>query len=220
MGATAAAPAGRRLSPLTAFIARGAPRCGTLTADCGTFPWLRPYITVARAQCLRLGEVAGLDPYEDVDFTNKKVRIHQQLGRNGELGPTKGATPSKPDRRDVNPILLVPDARDALLEMLDTPRRSYSPFRWRLLMSSASLGCPRRRTARWGSLRHTGISRLANNPKIPLVWVRDFAGHRSIKTTEGYVHRIESEAVTAAAVEAMTLEHSWNTDSGNAGSDK
>ena len=29
MGATATAPAGRRLSPLTAFIARGAPRCGS-----------------------------------------------------------------------------------------------------------------------------------------------------------------------------------------------
>ena len=54
------------------------------------------------------------------------------------------------------------------------------------------------------SLRHTGISRLANHPSIPLVYVRDFAGHRNLSTTEVYVHQIGSQAVTAAAAEAMS----------------
>jgi integrase len=53
------------------------------------------------------------------------------------------------------------------------------------------------------SLRHTGISRLANHPAIPLVQVRDFARHTDLKTTMGYVHRIESEAVTTAMAEAL-----------------
>jgi|SRR5215207_1681327 len=53
------------------------------------------------------------------------------------------------------------------------------------------------------SLRHTGISRLANHPSIPLVYCRDFAGHASLQTTETYVHKLDSATVTAAAVEAM-----------------
>jgi integrase len=53
------------------------------------------------------------------------------------------------------------------------------------------------------SLRHTAISRLANDPRIPLVYVRDFAGHASLQTTETYVHKIDSAKVTAAAAEAM-----------------
>jgi integrase len=42
------------------------------------------------------------------------------------------------------------------------------------------------------SLRHTGISRLANDPRVPLVKVRDFARHANLATTQGYVHAIES----------------------------
>jgi hypothetical protein len=59
----------------------------------------------------------------------------------------------------------------------------------------------------------------ANDRRISLVWVRDFAGHRSVKTTETYVHKIENPNVTRAAVEAMAgVEHSWNTEPGTAGS--
>jgi integrase len=192
-----------------------------LLAYCGKFPWLRPVITVARAQCLRLGEVAGLDIYNDVDVVNGKVRVHQQLGRGGELGPTKGAKPGKPDRRDENPIDLMPEARAALLEMRSAPRRSYFAIQAAFAEAVRLAGLPETKDGKveFHSLRHTGISRLANHPKIPLVYVRDFAGHRSIRTTEGYVHRIESEAVTAAAVEAMAVEHLWNTDLGNTGND-
>jgi integrase len=53
-------------------------------------------------------------------------------------------------------------------------------------------------------LRHTGISRLANHPAIPLVHVRDFAGHSSIQVTEGYMHKIEDATITAAMSAAMT----------------
>jgi integrase len=53
------------------------------------------------------------------------------------------------------------------------------------------------------ALRHTSISRLANHPRVPLVYVRDFAGHASLSTTETYVHKIESAETTAAAALAM-----------------
>lgn len=53
------------------------------------------------------------------------------------------------------------------------------------------------------SLRHTGISRLANHPRVPLVHVRDFAGHTDLATTQGYVHKIEDEKVAQAMREAL-----------------
>jgi len=56
------------------------------------------------------------------------------------------------------------------------------------------------------SLRHTGISRLANHPEIPLVHVRDFARHTDFATTQGYVHKIDSATVTAAIGEALSAE--------------
>jgi integrase len=53
------------------------------------------------------------------------------------------------------------------------------------------------------SLRHTGISRAANHPAIPLVHVRDFARHANLATTQGYVHKIEDAKVTTALGEAL-----------------
>jgi integrase len=53
------------------------------------------------------------------------------------------------------------------------------------------------------SLRHTGISRAANHPAIPLVHVRDFARRADLATTQGYVHKIENEKVTTALGEAL-----------------
>ena len=53
------------------------------------------------------------------------------------------------------------------------------------------------------SLRHTGISRLANHPAIPFVHVRDFARHSDLATTQGYVHGIDSATVSAAIGEAL-----------------
>jgi integrase len=53
------------------------------------------------------------------------------------------------------------------------------------------------------SLRHTALLRLASHPQIPLVYVRDFAGHASLSTTETYVHKLESAETTAAAALAM-----------------
>lgn len=53
------------------------------------------------------------------------------------------------------------------------------------------------------SLRHTGISRAANHPAIPLVHVREFARHADLATTQSYVHKIENEKVTTALGEAL-----------------
>jgi hypothetical protein len=38
--------------------------------------------------------------------------------------------------------------------------------------------------------------------------VRDFARHADLATTQGYVHRIEDEKITAAIGEALSRERS------------
>jgi integrase len=204
-----------------------------LLAYCGRIAWLRPIIVVALYQALRLGEVAGLQ-VQAVDFLNDKLRVQQQLNRRRQLVHTKGANPrtGKRDRRDTNPIDLIPPAREALLELWpDTnaefffhddgrPRHTRAITRaFEDVVKLAALPATEDGPVTFHSLRHTGISRLANDRRIPLVWVRDFAGHRSVKTTETYVHKIENKAVTAAAVEAMALEHVWNPDAGAPGSE-
>lgn len=205
-----------------------------LLAYCGQFPWLRPIIIVALYQALRLGEAAGLQ-VAAVDFANDKLRVHQQLNRHKKLVHTKGANPRKGirDRRDTSPIALMPPAREALLELRahavdgflfhdgDGPRHTRAITRaFEEAVKLAGLPETEDGPVTFHSLRHTGISRLANGDRvIALVQVRDFAGHRSVKTTEGYCHKIESPEVVRAMAEAMTLEHSWNTESGTTGSD-
>jgi integrase len=202
-------------------------------AYCGRFPWLRRIILVALYETLRLGEVAGLQ-VEAVDFASNKLRVHQQLNRQRQLTHTKGANPRKGirDRRDTNPIDLLPPAREALLELrMDAasgfffhedgePRHTRAITRaFEEVVKLAGLPETADGKVCFHSLRHTGISRLANAPQVGLVYTQNFAGHTDVQTTMSYVHKIESPTVTAAAAEAMAVEHAWNTDSGNAGND-
>jgi integrase len=53
------------------------------------------------------------------------------------------------------------------------------------------------------SLRHTRISRLANNRKIPLPHVQAFARHTKLETTLDYVHKVEDATVTSAILSAV-----------------
>lgn len=188
-----------------------------LYAYSAPFPWLRDIVTVAEAQALRLGEVLGLS-VEDVDFENGKVRVHRSLERDGTLGATKHTKlTGKRDPRDVNPIDLMPQAREVLLRLrmdvseglffrnkLGGPRqrrdvqRAFDKARTRAALAVTQDG-----PVVFHSLRHTTISRLANNPEVGVVYARDFAGHSSLEVTNGYVHKVESAERTAAAARAL-----------------
>jgi integrase len=196
---------------------------------CANFQWMRPVVTVALYQTLRLGEVAGLD-IEDV--TADKIHVRRQFGKDGKLGPCKGQTQKDYDQNRGALIDLMPQAREALQAVIGArtsgpvflntlgarrPQRDIQRA-YAKAVRYASLPKTEDGSVDFHSLRHTGISRLANHPRIPLVYVRDFARHSSLSTTETYVHAIESPSVTAAAGEAMALEHSWNTEPGTPGS--
>jgi integrase len=184
----------------------------SLLAYCAPFPWLRPIVVVALHEALRLGEVCGLQ-WEDVDFAANRLHVRYSLGRDGLLGPTKGGK--------AQTIELTPAAREALLELrMDSDgtgfvftnreggsrnmrdvQRAFVKARDRAALPSTEDG-----PVVFHSLRHTGISRLANHPAIPLVHVRDFARHSDLATTQGYVHKIESETITLAIGHALSGE--------------
>ena len=181
-----------------------------LLAYSAAFPWLKPVIVVALYQGLRLGEVLGLQ-WESVDFPNGTITIRHSLGRDGTLGPTKGGK--------ARTIELLPVARQELLELrMDSAgegfvfrgktgkardhrniQRAFATTRQRAGLKVHPEDGP----VVFHSLRHTAISRLANHPAIPLVHVRDFAGHTDLAVTQGYVHRIDSEKVRTAMAEAL-----------------
>ena len=198
---------------------------------CANFQWMRPVVIVARNQALRLGEVAGLD-VEDVDFNADKLHVRRQFGKDGQLGPCKGQTQEDYDLGIGALIDLMPQAREVLEAeiavrtsgpvFLNTlggrrPQRDIQRA-FRKAVRYASLPETKDGNVDFHSLRHTGISRLANHPSIPLVSIRDFARHASLQTTETYVHKIESPKVVAAMAEAMAVEHLWNAEPGTQGS--
>jgi integrase len=57
------------------------------------------------------------------------------------------------------------------------------------------------RSLRFHDLRHTMISRLANQPGARMPWVQKQARHSDMATTLKYVHEIEDEEYVAAAWE-------------------
>src|SRR5699024_6539724 len=69
---------------------------------------------------------------------------------------------------------------------------------WSTLVSRVDLG-----GLRIHDLRHTGCSRLARHlagAGEPVHIIRDILGHRSLATTEGYLHTVEDDMVRAAGL--------------------
>jgi integrase len=188
-----------------------------LAWSCSGTPWLRPVVTVVLHEALRLGEALGLE-WRDIDFAAGRLHVRRAVDRYGNLGPCKGQSRDDFERGKGALIELTPRAREALLELradsdgsgpvfltgAGTRRRIGDVQRaFRTARERAGLAVTEDGPLVVHSLRHTGISRLANHPAIPLVHVRDFARHKDLATTQGYVHRIENEKVTTAIGEAL-----------------
>jgi integrase len=198
-----------------------------LLAYCGGFAWLRPIIEVALLQALRLGEVLALRP-KDVDFQAGMIHVQRQLKKDGSFGPPKQWKST--DSTELHTIDLNPAAAAILRELTpdgpDTPyfrnqsgqQRGYQDVGKAFNKARKLAGLtPEPRAFRFHDLRHTAISRLANAPNAQIPWVQKFARHKKIETTYGYIHEIRNEERVKAAWAALSLEHAWNTDSGNRG---
>lgn len=173
---------------------------------CGYSPWLRPIVTVALHEALRLGEVCCLR-WEDVDFPAGKLTVQRSLSRDGSVGVPKGGR--------TNVIELTPKAKQALLALrgecdgtgfvflnrlgeVRQVRDVQRAFRKAVVRAELDDGVC------FHTLRHTSISRVANNASVALVHVQAFARHANLKTTSGYIHPIESPVVATAIGQALT----------------
>lgn len=191
-----------------------------LLAACGKrLGWLRPILLVAYFTAMREAEVCGLS-WRDIDFEKNEVTIRQQFGKGGRLGTPKG-TRGNGDAKPAT-IPLLSEAKRVLLEHYmaaedkspDAPvfvnlsgRRRNPNDVWRAfdkVRERAGLSCEPR-PFRVHDLRHSAITRLANQPGAVLPQVQAFARHANLQTTFAYVHHIEDvtwaeQAGTALAV--------------------
>jgi integrase len=171
-------------------------------------------IRVGTAQALRIGELCGLE-WEDIEWNadgngNGKMNVRRSVDKDGVVGPTKSGKARRID-------LLAP-AREALLELRDRCDGTGRIFRNRDgapwlpgplgdgfagAVEDAGIKTSEDGKVTPHAMRHTGISRLANNPRIPIPYVQAFAGHADLATTQGYIHHIENADVLAAANEAV-----------------
>jgi integrase len=178
----------------------------------GRRKWMRDVIELALAQALRLGEVAGLD-WQDVDFEAGRHTVARSVcKKTGKVGLPKNGK--------VETILLTPSAAKVLARLhieADIPDsgpvfpssggKVEGGYRHPSTIEGAFADAVRNSGIEthlsMHCLRHTAISHLANNPKVPLAWTQRFARHSDIKITMDYVHPVENEDVDTAAGEAL-----------------
>lgn len=154
---------------------------------------------------LRIGETAGLQ-VGDYDPNLHVLRIERQLDSAGRLRPPKwGSVRSVPVGREAHAILIswsegkgegdpLFGARGGRMSV-GTLRKQ---LRWTDLVERVGLT-----GLRIHDLRHTGCSRLARrlaSSGEPVHTIRDILGHRSLSTTEGYLHTIDEDMHRAAAL--------------------
>lgn len=154
---------------------------------------------------LRIGETCGLQ-VGDYDEERHVLRIDRQLDSAGRIRPPKwGSARSVPVGREGHSLLVrwsEGKGADAPLFGSRGGRLSVGTMRkqlgWSTLVSRVDLG-----GLRIHDLRHTGCSRLARHlagAGEPVHIIRDILGHRSLATTEGYLHTVEDDMVRAAGL--------------------
>jgi integrase len=182
-----------------------------IIASVGRRAWMADVIEVALALALRLGETCALN-WRDVDFENNLITVARSVSKkNGSVGPTKNGK--------AETILLTPSARKVLARMhLAAGRPESGPvfaslgqveggYRHPSTVERGFADALRRsgveKRLSMHCLRHTTISRLANDPRVPLAWTQRFARHSSITITEQYIHAVENTDADTAAGEVI-----------------
>jgi integrase len=182
-----------------------------LLAACNRFEWLRPIIRTALLGALRLGEIVGLD-WRDVDFERNVIIVRQNYGKDGRLGTPKSGRvehiPLHPELRKVllqHYLLAEHGRRDdpVFVTAVGTRRRPNEVARaFRNARAKAALS-EEPRALRFHDLRHSTITRLANQPGAVLPQVQRFARHASLQTTLGYIHQVDDATWLDEAAAAL-----------------
>jgi integrase len=152
---------------------------------------------------LRLGEILALE-WADIDLGRSQFKVQRAVYEEGEDGPV--VTLPKGGRPRVVPMTARLKGALSAHRHLRGDRVLYQndgdpASKWWLkgLIDAAERRAELRRGGRVHILRHTFCSRLASK-NVPLLTIKELAGHESLETTQRYMHLSSSaprEAIRA-----------------------
>lgn len=168
---------------------------GSLPSD---YQWVKEFVVIGINTGMRLGEIRSLDA-NNIEHDENGAWLVLEKTKNGD------------DRR-------VP-ANDAVLEALENlsnePSCHFEEHRFYNTMGRArSRIAPNDKSFVFHSLRHTAASTMANDLQINTILIARLLGHKSLKTTEGYVHVKGDAAADVGAAMGRRFSNNSNTSNG------
>jgi integrase len=162
------------------------------------YRFVREFVIIGINTGMRLGEIRSLDP-DNIEHDENGAWLVLEQTKNGD------------DRR-------VP-ANEAVLEALakldNRPALHFRehPF-YDAMRAARQAIAPNDETFVFHSLRHTAASTMANDLQINTILIARLLGHKSLKTTEGYVHIKGDAAADVGAQLGRRFNNSSNKVNG------
>lgn len=162
------------------------------------YRFVREFVIIGINTGMRLGEIRSLDP-DNIEHDENGAWLVLEKTKNGD------------DRR-------VP-ANEAVLEALakldNRPALHFRehPF-YDAMRAARQAVAPNDTSFVFHSLRHTAASTMANDLQINTILIARLLGHKSLKTTEGYVHIKGDAAAHVGAQLGRRFSQNSNTSNG------
>ena len=163
------------------------------------YQWVREFVVIGINTGMRLGEIRSLDA-DNIEHDENGAWLVLEKTKNGD------------DRR-------VP-ANSAVLEALENlsnePSCHFENHPFYCVMAAARQAvAPNDKSFVFHSLRHTAASTMANDLQINTILIARLLGHKSLKTTEGYVHVKGDAAADVGAQMGRRFSQNSNTTTGS-----
>ena len=136
------------------------------------YQWVREFVVIGINTGMRLGEIRSLDA-GNIEHDENGAWLVLEKTKNGD------------DRRvPANAAVL-----EALENLSNDPSCHFENHPFYTVMAAARRAvAPNDKSFVFHSLRHTAASTMANDLQINTILIARLLGHKSLKTTEGYVH--------------------------------
>ena len=162
------------------------------------YRFVREFVIIGINTGMRLGEIRSLDP-DNIEHDKNGAWLVLERTKNGD------------DRRvPANELVL-----EALAKLDNRPALHFRehPF-YDAMRAARQAIAPNDETFVFHSLRHTAASTMANDLQINTILIARLLGHKSLKTTEGYVHIKGDAAADVGAAMGRRFSNSNNTTNG------
>jgi len=136
------------------------------------YQWVREFVVIGINTGMRLGEIRSLDA-GNIEHDENGTWLVLEKTKNGD------------DRRVPANVAVL----EALENLSNDPSCHFENHPFYAVMDAARRAvAPNDKSFVFHSLRHTAASTMANDLQINTILIARLLGHKSLKTTEGYVH--------------------------------